>query len=1271
MVELADFARVTRENIQRAGPRYTPGVEAGAPNLQLPPLLNAIDALSWSASFATRTAKLEGGLRQIWKEAPDDIRNLFSPNVARSVLFANTLASLRNAAPSDVGPFARAIRSGVRACNEALQPYRRKVYDARSAARSDEEQRSSAAQMHSLNRFDEGYDPFREFVQSPDFDSITNNVMLLLGGWGAGKTHLLCDIAKRRLAAGVPTLFVLAQGLPTKHSPVQSICDRFSLSATPDQLLATLDSLGAQQGQRALLVFDGINEGDRAWWRKHLPGLVAQVRKLKNVALVLSCRSPFDEQMVSASLRARMVQLWHSGFENVEFDAQREFFAFFEIPIPHVPLLAPEFSKPLFLKILCKTISSLSRPTKTKRVKDFAAGHKGMTKLLEDFVLHVGKSIEADFALKDRTCWRLLKGVEEDDGSFRGLAPFMASNARDFVTRAECLALISELIEPLDDPSSEALLRRLIDDGLLSEDFSYFNDDWVEVIRLPYQRFSDHLIARHLLAQHLNTRSEGTVRRSFYRDRPLGQIFEPSLAMNFHRRPGLASAVMLEFPERVKRVLPEGQRELMFVLPQRSRTTRLVPAFVEGLLWRDSASFDEQTFRLISLILQGSTPTAHDTLDALVCLASRTGHPCSAERLRQYLAPMSLTERDLFWSEFLRGTERMSSVQRVLDWIVATSDQTVDCDTDTNLLTLCAMFLTCTVRRLRDKATRCLVVLGERHPEALFRITDEAFAFNDPYVVERLLAASYGVLMRRWAFPGDDLRRAATKLAPSLSKRLIGSASVAPIEHILSRDYAQGIVELSCRLAPSTKRHLRKGLPSKKSIIPSAHRISRAAVAEADSAIQMDFDNYTTGRLVDGRSNYDSSHQEYQGVQRQIRWRVLNLGYETEKFRAIDRSISSSSYGLGRSDGGSKVDRYGKKYSWIAFFEVAGRRRLLGMSPHGKDRISDCDIDPSFPDEPIQWGPPTGIDFTTSPTNVVDWVRSGSSPDYSALLQRERIDSDDGPWVLIDGYVSEKATADKREVFTFLRSLFVGRDELDSLRKLYLNAEYPGNRAIPEVGEDHYLFAGEIGWSSRFGSWARRADGRAKAHTAEAFDRYETRTVRRRFGRLKAMERMRYLSQAGLLRAPVPSEMVELDEYHNVRGVTVELPASRFSWESYHSQENQSGNPEYPAPRLVEFLGLRKRRSAVDLVDRSGKRASCYREFGDYDGPMKAHLLYLRRDLADRYLDRFNLALVWLNWGERSIHDSVAEGSRDDPALQEAWSAHAHIHKCFHEYKRL
>jgi len=61
-------------------------------------------------------------------------------------------------------------------------------------------------------------------------------------------------------------LFVLAQHIPAQMNPFEAICEATGIGKTPAALLAHLDRLGSVSAGRALLVVDGINEGDRRRW---------------------------------------------------------------------------------------------------------------------------------------------------------------------------------------------------------------------------------------------------------------------------------------------------------------------------------------------------------------------------------------------------------------------------------------------------------------------------------------------------------------------------------------------------------------------------------------------------------------------------------------------------------------------------------------------------------------------------------------------------------------------------------------------------------------------------------------------------------------------------------------------------------------------------------------------------------------------------------------------------------------------------------------------
>ena len=977
------------------------------------------------------------------------------------------------------------------------------------------------------------------------------------------------------------------------------------LALDPEGLLSSLQRLGEAANCRALLIIDAINEGDRESWSKHLAAIAREVRRFSHVGLVVSCRQPFETLILRRGSASKFVTVEHHGFTDVEVDAQVEYFAHYDIPAPHAPMLTPEFSRPLFLKMVCESVKNRARNRKSAYVRDLASGQKGLTLVLEDFAKEIGKPIEQDFDLGRLTCWNLLKGDSlSPGGPLIGLAPAMASNSREFVSRDECLSSIRKFASWRGIDRSEELLRRLLADGLLAEGVTWNAGDPVPVIQFPYQRFGDHLIARYLLDRYLNTKSEVTIRRSFYVNRPLGRLFDLSPGGYSYRHPGLASAIMLEFPERVKRgPVPSDERELVAYLPHaRQLSGPLREVFLEGLYWRPADSFTKATDYIINFYLGLDHEwTRFAVLEVLVSLATRVGHPYSAERLFRLLQPQEIQDRDLFWSEFLRRINRDSAVFRLIEWIDATDTGARDGNVVDNCIVLLSLILTTTRRALRDRATRALYLLGLDRPSSLFDHTVASLEFNDSYVPERMLAASYGVAMSMWADPiGDEVRSELPGFARGLVTRMFLPTGQNRTSHVLMQDYALGITDLARRTDPNCipkmqLRHLRRPLSAVCSPFPLPSEIDEAEVEESKSAIHMDFENYTLDRLVKGRGNYDFEHEGYRAVRKQVLWRIGNLGYTEKKFRAIDAEIVHA--GERRSDlDPSKIDRYGKKYSWIAYFELYGVRLDAGLLDEWREeRPSDADIDPSFPIEPTTWIPPLSGIFERSPSSPREWLTCMATPAYEGLLHRGGVDDAPGSWVLLNGWIQERAITDGRRLFTFLQARFVNQAVLGRLATTFLRRDYPGNHALGTPCDDYYTYAGEIPWSARYAAAFRTPDGDAERQLDTAFAEYSA------------------------------------DQ--TTVGIPIEIPVCYWAWESYHSVTNQVGGIYFPAPALCESLGLVNHARDLNLYDSDGKRATVITSAESSDLGIDCHFLFVRSDLLDRYLRHTGQRLIWFVWG--------------------------------------
>lgn len=1291
-MSLKRLETISRFNIRAAGPRYSPSIDPNAPNLEIPSVVRALDILAQSDSFRNQIAKLESDLKAAVSEASTEAEKTFGRRKVTPDRLIQLLDQLRTASP---GKSDRTVRELSRSAGFAARTLDTRMRSLRqtlaSLERESREEHGLRRRIDSLMKLADAVRAIKAISSDTAFALISNNRMLLLGDWGTGKTHTLADATLRSIGDGMPALFLLAHRTPSEKNILKSICRSNQIRLSPAQFLRELDALGKQNNCRALLVIDGINEADRKTWKDLVRALADRIAKYPNVGLVLSCRRPFDEQIFTSATRKRFVETIHEGFGEIEFDAQREFFQYYEIPTPHYPLLTPEFSRPLFLKFMCETIEDLGRRAKSNRIRQIACGQKGMTKMLEDFVCKIGRSIEVDMGLSGKACWRILKGIGDPAV---GVAPLMAARLEDHISQADLTAVVQNFPGLPTGLDVAGLCTRLVTDGLLVEDTIWEKGAWKTVLRMPYQRFSDHIIARHLLGVgYLDTSSETRIRRSFYRNRPLGKIFQIDASGTSYAMPGLATAVTLEFPERIRRALPGQNIELIDFLPRNQRLAApYSEVFLNGLLWRDSTSFSRRTAAIVGFFIENDVfGSRNEAFETLVCLASRPEHTFDSAQLMRNLRGYSIADRDLQWSEYIRSSDSSSAIRKLLDWIEKLDSRKLDPDISKNLIRLCSLFLTTTDRPLRDRVTQTIVLLGEGNPAQLFSVTLEAFEINDPYVRERMLAACYGVLMRQHSFASRPLRDSAAAFARSLYDLMFSARALFGEKHYLIRDYALGVITLARKMSP---RCLGRRLASRlrtpfdsSDPFPPAVTLTDADVAAAKDAFRMDFENYTIGGLIPGRANYDPTHNEYADVLRQIKWRVLDLGYDESRFSEVDGRIGNANYYRESADRHEKIDRYGKKYSWIAYFEMCGLRSDQGLLSTDDDRarVADCDIDPSFPDAVPHWDPPLKKLFRAKFTTAANWAGAGSTPSYKHLLSIAEVDSIQGPWTLVNGFLQEKAPDDPRQIFTFLRGLMMPEDSAKEFAKRYFEAEYPGNRQIPDPWSDYYTFAGEVPWSPNFGISIRTKNGRPRRHFVEAFESGQMRTVRKQFSSLSPEERRIYAPQEaitdiiataiarieaedpGLLpesltgRAkPELPKYVDIPKYVITGGIPIELPLYDFGWEPHHSTLNQNGNLKFVAPALCDRLGLKNKEGSIDLYDAAGNPASLFRVFGGGIAG-RSHVLFLRSDLLEEYLKETGQRMAWAVWGEREFQYEYFQQHRDE--LQPLWSGYKHIHR--------
>lgn len=1017
--------------------------------------------------------------------------------------------------------------------------------------------------------------------------SIGVRAVAVLAAAGEGKSELAVKVtqADREFPGGV---LLLSKNLYAGQG-LDDLVSAFKMSGRPvesfDRLVEAVDAAGQRAGKRIPIVIDGLNEAeDPRNWKNELARAEELLKNFPYVLLVVTLRNEFAQMCLPEDFP----QVEHNGFQEDPQTAIDKYFEYYKIDATDADLPIEFLQHPLTLRIFCE----VANPRRQHRV-GVEALPNSLTSLLE---AHFDK-VAARVAELSPAAHRIYQ-EEVQDALLTIAGHLWEGNARSAEFQAARTTVgdvgrwDASVIRALE--SEGVLVRTTYEGGGQGIAFSYD--------LMAGHMMAHYLLAKQSLAQWLQS-DEG--RAQFQFGKPESHTFAWDV---FQALVGL-------YPKHF------GKRQLW----QDLSDEKLVMNALLLTAQSDPRHIGRETVERFSRAMQESKQFARIAFKRLRSTRAARAHPYDMDFLHGVLLAMPNTQRDLFWTEWVR--ERSKEVEDDFK-LLSTRWKSGDLDEREIRRARWVMWtLTSTSRSLRDVATKTLYEFAAKRPAEFFRLAMEAITVSDPYVPERMFAAAYGAALTTWSdIKAVEMREALPRVAREIYQAMFAPGATHPTWHALYQQYCLGTIAIARMVDPACLsedeaahllppfRHLTSPFESMPLYDPKMIKHAK------DAAIGMNFGNYTIGRLIPDRRNYDDYNPEYQRVLQAVVSRMLALGYNPEKFKAVDQQMNS---GLRMGSDKHKVNRYGKKYGWIAYFEMWGVRHAQGLL--AKERSahpSDADIDPTFPLEAasIDLSPPDL--FSGQPTCAGDWIMRGPQPDYRSILEIAKIDDLAGPWVVLDGFLKQNAPADDRQVFTFLRGVFVDSGEVQRLYTLFTGLEYPSNHAIPEGLSYYYTYAGEMPFSSIPGlPYSYEQEGDSTEY------------------------------------------MVSADQWSN-NGVMVDIPVQKYSWEGYHSVVNQNNDVSLPSKRLCEVLGLRYRANKWDLHDDSGV-ASLYRKVGEYGSQISGSFSYLRRDLLDNYLTQSGKVLVWLMWGERGFHHRATEA----PNSHEYFANHHHIHKRTHVHQ--
>ncbi|MFD1357665.1 NACHT domain-containing protein [Fictibacillus halophilus] len=1063
----------------------------------------------------------------------------------------------------------------------------------------------------------------------------------IFGNAGYGKTHVTAHIAKETIDKGLPAIFISGKNIADTRILTEQLLSNLDIPRNYSwtEFLKALDVAGKAFRTKIPIFIDGLNEiRDISVIKNGLHGIIKEITSFNNICLITTCRITYIKEIFEEK---PCDSVFLKGFSEENLvEAIKSYFNYYKIKSDISAVSLEAFEHPLYLQIFCET----KNPERVDEQKVYINEHS-IFDIFETYLHNCNQKLSEKLNLNPRRKIIINKLLELGKSLWERSSRFIS------ITHA------GDILEY--NPATnwnDSVEKNLTDENLLIYR-DWYQEEEDEVITFTYDLLGGFIIAKYLLEEHKLNLHE-FLNNTYTVQKLFGEEYQ--LRHPLHEDISRCIAAMLP--------LYEGNY-LIDYIENKTTLNLTVNSFFE----MSPEYVSENAKDLIKSLFSkpgNRNPFFHITEKTF----RQVGHPLNIHFWSELISSLSMAERDVSWSEHIRGNvEGINESIEALEKL--TQNRQIEIDSYTNdYLQLLAEYvmwtLTSTIRTLRDRATRALYYFGRLFPEEFFDLLKYSFNINDPYVSERMLAALYGIGMaKQFDFNDDNFRK---YILPEKARELYSMMFAEGAEnfttHILSRDYARKFIEMTLIHHPNFLKE-----DEKENLYPPYNEdkvLKWGTLDEEDISklkyqpIKMDFENYTIGRLVENRSNYDYEHEDYKKVRSQIYWRIYNLGFSSELFSDIDNELERRNFRHDRSGDGRKTDRYGKKYSWIAYFELAGYRDDQGLLVDDwyleEQRISETDIDPSFPIEI----PNTQIvtkDYFAEYLPIDEWLFGDCVPDFDEYLQMEEINGEKGPWVLLDGYFSDENQRQTRSCFFFPRGLLVKNVDFEKVTFL-LRRQTLGGRWIPDASTDYYVFAGEIPWSNMFKTNNKTElkfitqkekelvpvehrvlvkDGERLTHTQVS----ELKQMLLEDGKIDVFSSLITLNHSDWFDETsleefgirIEKEIIEEEQEKKVIDIFhVLLPVRDNSWEENKSSVIPSRNVTTPCREITTTLDLIGQPQTFDLYEKNGQKASIICEYGvSYRN--RQNFTYLRKDLLDKFLEQEGYRLIWGLWGEKEV----------------------------------
>lgn len=1099
--------------------------------------------------------------------------------------------------------------------------------------------------LDKLNKLKELF--YRLELSEIERDLLNNKILIVEGKAGIGKTQLFANEAISLLNAKENALLILGSDCLSDINMFEQLRNNLRLGFDFENLIDILEIIGEANGKIVPILIDALNESWKPQlWKSVLPILYKNVSDKNYVRLAVSFRSEYQKSILPERFLEldNVVKMEHRGFRSNPFEAAKKFLSHYSIPFTPLHIFTTNIDNPLFLTLYCKTYQGdeVELPVLYERL---------LEKANEKLHMKLAKAFEtAGYDQSDNLVFSIVEAISKQT---------LLTGKRHFEkSEIESMPIWNSL-----GLAARPFITQLIQENILHD----YESDGKNYVYFSFDQMNDYFSAKTILSMF---QTEEEIRK-YVTENVLG-IVEGEIK-NWGSRDLFAHICALyaekfgkECIDIIQSITDESDREDLF------RT------YIESFEWRRRIylSISELIELCNEYYIEPST-----LWNAFINNSVKSCHLLNADALHNLLIKYPLSQRDYLWTIFING--KTSDDDRIVQLIeIYNKGEALEISNNEQIRLLLILFswvLASSNRWLRDTTSKAMIEILKEHFEYTEYLLKLFSDVNDPYVLQRLYGVAFGTCVKR----SYESKEAFKSLVCFVFEGIFNKDVVYP--DILLRDYARLIIERYLMEYPGELQgyDLGKIKPQYNSIpIPDIEdqKYQSKDFKNGLFYIQhsMRFEGMGLygdfGRYVFQSAIRNFEIDDYKIFNYAMHYIINELGYNGELFDDYDKFVSRFAYDRYRV---LKTERIGKKYQWIAMYNILARvsdyypmKNFFSMEeeivpydgpwePYVKDFDPTlnvfnllCKDAPFFPQvkehikESIQENNCVKGDAAF---NEDIWMKSNSL--FFEYQKEDLLLTDDEgiQWVVLSKYADtgrQDLAIDKLIVWNWLYGYFVTDEQLTLLKEHASKKVNLLNSDTSGIPETYTLYNREYPWSSGGKSVLEWQWKNIELRTGET--KLVTYTVEEpQFSLIETLLK-KYLGEVDDENLESGEEM-DLDEDFNIptvtktytkeEPVTIDLgkvlnATQDLLWEEeFDASKEDALSYSHPCAEIINTLNLRQKKYDGYYYNEAGELIAF-----DTDLTKQKAGMIIRKDALDKFLDTMKLHLVWFINASKEVH---------------------------------